>query len=78
MLAGLALLVLPQIVIQEELKKGLLINVLSDEWDTEDDVLHAIYPDKQTILPAVKLFFGLSLASIFNMILGFTNPVQAA
>lgn len=55
-LAGLGIAMLPQIVIQEELKKGLLINVLSDEWDTEDDVLHAIYPDKQTILPAVKLF----------------------
>ncbi|MBF4102438.1 hypothetical protein INT80_04630 [Gallibacterium anatis] len=55
-LAGLGIAMLPQIVIQEELKKACLSMCYQMSGIRKMMSCVAIYPDKQTILPAVKLF----------------------
>ena len=59
---GIALL--PDSIVQDYLKSGELVRVLP-EWKAPHDILHAVYPSRRGLLPAVRVFIDYLVAS-FN------------
>lgn len=53
-LSGLGIARLPLEVVEKELKTGELIEVLP-EWHFPEGIIHAVYPSRKGMLPAVKL-----------------------
>ena len=59
---GIALL--PDSIVQDYLKSGELVRVLP-EWKAPHGILHAVYPSRRGLLPAVRVFIDYLVAS-FN------------
>lgn len=51
--AGIGVVKLPVMFIQEELAKGSLVNVLP-EWAPNREIIHAVYPSRRGLLPSVR------------------------
>lgn len=54
-LAGLGVARLPEAMVREDLKDGRLTRVLP-EWNTPQGILHAVFPSRRGVLPAVRAF----------------------
>lgn len=52
---GLGIARLPKGVVEQELKSGELVEVLP-QWQFLEDIIHAVYPSRKGLLPAVQLF----------------------
>ncbi|MDR2242516.1 MAG: LysR family transcriptional regulator [Providencia alcalifaciens] len=52
---GLGIARIPRGVVENELKSGELVEVLPD-WQFPEDIIHAVYPSRKGLLPAVQLF----------------------
>ena len=51
--AGLGIALLPESVVREDLQSGALTRVLP-QWDTPQGVLHAVFPSRRGMLPALR------------------------
>jgi len=54
-LAGLGIAQLPESVVREDLQSGALARVLP-EWKTPEGIVHAGFPSRRGLLPAVRVF----------------------
>ena len=54
-LAGLGIAQLPESVVREDLQSGALSRVLP-EWKTPEGIVHAVFPSRRGLLPAVRVF----------------------
>jgi len=54
-LAGLGIAKLPESVVREDLASGALTRVLPD-WNSPQGILHAVFPSRRGLLPAVRAF----------------------
>jgi DNA-binding transcriptional LysR family regulator len=54
-LAGLGIAQLPESVVREDLGSGALTRVLP-EWNTPQGIVHAVFPSRRGLLPAVRAF----------------------
>jgi DNA-binding transcriptional LysR family regulator len=54
-LAGLGVARLPEMVVREDLKRGVLVHVLP-AWSSPQGVLHVVFPSRRGLLPAVRAF----------------------
>jgi DNA-binding transcriptional LysR family regulator len=54
-LAGLGIAQLPESVVREDLQSGALARVLPD-WKTPEGIVHAVFPSRRGLLPAVRVF----------------------
>ena len=54
-LAGLGIAQLPESVVREDLHSGALARVLP-EWKTPEGIVHAVFPSRRGLLPAVRVF----------------------
>jgi DNA-binding transcriptional LysR family regulator len=54
-LAGLGIARLPESVVREDLKSGVLQRVLP-QWNSPQGVLHVVFPSRRGLLPAVRAF----------------------
>ena len=54
-LAGLGIAQLPESVVREDLQSGALARVLP-EWKTPEGIVHAVFPSRRGLLPAVRVF----------------------
>jgi DNA-binding transcriptional LysR family regulator len=54
-LAGLGIAQLPESVVREDLKNGVLRRVLP-EWNTPQGIVHVVFPSRRGLLPAVRAF----------------------
>jgi DNA-binding transcriptional LysR family regulator len=54
-LAGLGIAQLPESVVREDLQSGALSRVLP-EWKTPEGIVHAVFPSRRGLLPAVRAF----------------------
>jgi DNA-binding transcriptional LysR family regulator len=54
-LAGLGIAQLPESVVREDLSSGALTRVLP-EWNTPQGIVHAVFPSRRGLLPAVRAF----------------------
>jgi DNA-binding transcriptional LysR family regulator len=54
-LAGLGIAKLPDSVVREDLRSGALTRVLAD-WNSPQGVVHAVFPSRRGLLPAVRAF----------------------
>jgi DNA-binding transcriptional LysR family regulator len=54
-LAGLGVALLPQSVVELDLRSGRLVQVLPD-WCLPQGLLHVVYPSRRGLLPAVRVF----------------------
>jgi DNA-binding transcriptional LysR family regulator len=54
-LAGLGIARLPEMVVREDLRSGVLRRVLPG-WDSPQGVLHVVFPSRRGLLPAVRAF----------------------
>ena len=54
-LAGLGIAQLPESVVREDLRSGALARVLP-EWKTPEGIVHAVFPSRRGLLPAVRVF----------------------
>jgi DNA-binding transcriptional LysR family regulator len=54
-LAGLGIARLPETVVREDLKRGVLVRVLP-AWSSPQGVLHVVFPSRRGLLPAVRAF----------------------
>ncbi|HHR5809417.1 TPA: LysR substrate-binding domain-containing protein [Providencia alcalifaciens] len=52
---GLGIARIPRGVVENELKSGELVEVLP-QWQFPEDIIHAVYPSRKGLLPAVQLF----------------------
>lgn len=52
--AGVGVVQLPEIMVHEQLRTGELVRLL-DDWSPADEAIHAIFPTKRGISPAVRL-----------------------
>ena len=55
---------LPDSIVQDYLKSGELVRVLP-EWKAPHGILHAVYPSRRGLLPAVRVFIDY-LVDSFN------------
>lgn len=53
--AGLGVARLPEMVVREDLRAGVLRRVLP-EWTTPQGIMHAVFPTRRGLLPAVRAF----------------------
>ena len=53
--AGSGVALLPDNVVQHELKRGALVRVLP-EWKAAHGIFHLVYPSRRGLLPAVRIF----------------------
>ncbi|MBZ2188262.1 LysR family transcriptional regulator [Alcanivorax sp. JB21] len=53
--AGLGLIHLPILIVQEQLQRGSLLRVMPD-WMPQRDIIHAVYPSRRGLLPSVRAF----------------------
>ena len=51
--AGVGVVKLPAMFIQEELSDGSLVNV-SQDWALNREIIHAVYPSRRGMLPSVR------------------------
>ncbi|KAG1583554.1 hypothetical protein G6F46_015090 [Rhizopus delemar] len=51
--AGVGVLMLPRMMISEELARGALVPVLP-EWVPKHGIVHAVFPSRRGLLPAVR------------------------
>ena len=54
-LAGLGIAQLPESVVREDLQSGALARVMP-EWKTPEGIVHAVFPSRRGLLPAVRVF----------------------
>jgi DNA-binding transcriptional LysR family regulator len=54
-LAGLGIAKLPDSVVREDVRSGALTRVLPD-WNSPQGVVHAVFPSRRGLLPAVRAF----------------------
>jgi DNA-binding transcriptional LysR family regulator len=54
-LAGLGIAQLPEVVVRKDLESGALVRVLPD-WNTPEGIVHAVFPSRRGLLPAVRVF----------------------
>jgi len=54
-LAGLGIAQLPESGVREDLQSGALARVLP-EWKTPEGIVHAVFPSRRGLLPAVRVF----------------------
>ncbi|MEO8837139.1 MAG: LysR substrate-binding domain-containing protein, partial [Herbaspirillum sp.] len=52
-LAGLGAVQLPQMVIEQDLREGRLLDLLPD-WSTPGGVVHLVFPSRRGLLPSVR------------------------
>lgn len=52
-LAGVGAVALPSMVVEDELKQGRLVMLVPD-WRPKGGVIHAVYPSRRGLLPAVR------------------------
>lgn len=65
-LAGLGVLQLPILMVREELDKGTLVRLLPD-WHPRREIIHAVFPSRRGLLPAVRLLIDHLAASFQAM-----------
>jgi DNA-binding transcriptional LysR family regulator len=53
--AGLGVVMLPALMVQEQLREGALVRVLED-WEPRRDIIHAVFPSRRGLLPSVREF----------------------
>lgn len=51
--AGVGLVQLPILVVEEELRNGSLVRLLPD-WTLHRDIIHAVFPSRRGLLPSVR------------------------
>lgn len=51
--AGLGVVQLPALMVRRELQDGALVKVL-DDWEPRRDIIHAVFPSRRGLLPAVR------------------------
>lgn len=51
--AGVGVVQLPVLMVKEQLARGELVRVLN-EWEPQREVIHAVYPSRRGLLPAVR------------------------
>lgn len=56
-LAGVGVVQLPVLMLQEELRSGALVPVLP-EWKLPREVIHLVFPSRRGLLPAVRLLIN--------------------
>lgn len=56
-LSGIGIARLPLGVVENELKTGKLIEILP-QWHFPEDIIHAVYPSRKGLLPAIKLLLN--------------------
>lgn len=61
-LAGLGVLQLPILMVRDELASGALIRLLPD-WQPRREIIHAVFPSRRGLLPAVRLLIDHLAAS---------------
>jgi len=54
-LAGLGIVQLPESVVRDDLRSGVLTRVLP-EWNSPQGIVHAVFPSRRGLLPAVRAF----------------------
>lgn len=52
---GIGVVQLPSLMVTDQLKNGSLIHLLPN-WQPERDIIHAVYPSRRGLLPAVRAF----------------------
>ncbi|MBD8511966.1 LysR family transcriptional regulator [Photobacterium sp. WH77] len=65
-LAGVGIVQLPLLMVQKQLKQGLLVRVVPD-WSPHQEIIHAIFPTRRGLLPSVRTLINY-LAQRFNTI----------
>jgi len=53
--AGLGIALLPESVVREDLRSGVLARVLP-QWNTPQGILHVVFPSRRGMLPALRAF----------------------
>jgi DNA-binding transcriptional LysR family regulator len=53
--AGVGVVMLPALMVQEQLRAGALVRVLED-WEPRRDIIHAVFPSRRGLLPSVRVF----------------------
>ncbi|MBV9696008.1 MAG: LysR family transcriptional regulator, partial [Gammaproteobacteria bacterium] len=61
--AGLGIARLPEMLVREDLRSGVLQQVLP-EWTTPQGVVHAVFPTRRGLLPAVRAFIDFLAAQL--------------
>lgn len=56
-LNGIGITKMPLMVIQDEINNGQLIRLLP-EWQFQDEVIHAVYPSRRGVIPAIRSFLN--------------------
>lgn len=51
--AGVGLVQLPTMMVQEEIRQGLLVKLLPD-WASKPGIVHAVFPSRRGLLPSVR------------------------
>lgn len=51
--AGIGVVQLPILMAKDQLADGSLVRVL-DEWEPKREVIHAVFPSRRGLLPAVR------------------------
>lgn len=54
-LAGLGIARMPEMLVREDLRSGVLTRVLP-EWNSPQGILHVVFPSRRGLLPAVRAF----------------------
>lgn len=67
-LAGLGVARLPESVVAADLREGVLQRVLAG-WNSEQGVLHAVFPTRRGLLPAVRSFIDFLAARLPEVLL---------
>lgn len=52
---GIGIAKIPLMVVHDEIKTGQLIRLLPD-WRFEDEIVHAVYPSRRGVIPAIRSF----------------------
>lgn len=52
-LAGVGVVQLPRMVVEQDLREGRLLDLLPD-WDTPGGIVHLVFPSRRGLLPAVR------------------------
>lgn len=64
--AGVGVLQLPVLMVREELDSGALVRLLPD-WQPRREIIHAVFPTRRGLLPAVRLLID-HLAASFQVL----------
>lgn len=69
-LAGEGMAALPLLLIHQEVKQGKLVRVLPN-WHLPYGLLHAVYPSRRGLLPAVRVFIDFLSSNVLELSSGF-------